>query len=37
MTAYEDNIICMSILLPKKHDSLWRQYNTYVYSTAKET
>jgi hypothetical protein len=37
MTAYEDNKICMSLLLPKKQDSLWRQYNMYVYITAKET
>jgi len=37
MTAYADNIICMSIVLPKKHDSLWRQHNMHVYITAKET
>jgi len=37
MTDYRDNIRYMSILPPKKHDSLWRQYKMYVYITAKET
>ena len=36
-TAYGDNTICMSLLLLKKHDIQWRQYNMYVYITAKET